>query len=274
VKTVTADGVLSDDDIVRRAKWARKYGPNKVKAARGQLREALAKLSLVPQGSQLWKDCQRESDRPADDVKREDLLTDRGDKRIKAETLLVLLKSADKAIHEFTSKADAIIAALTDPESKQQATYARDNALKTADKLTQDSVPQFLAKLDDIFQTLNDPSRLTSFLSADLAPSMLLSSFRSDRIWEPETGLNFGNFVRYARRTVAPLAVYLPAALLAFAIMAGAVATVFSAQYLANPSFGTPTDYRALFFSAYGSAQATAIAAALLLMRSPEPSYG
>lgn len=125
VKTVAADGVLANDVIVGRAKWARKYGPNKVTAARGQLREALAEPSLaVPHVSQLWKDCQAESVRPADDVKREDLLTDRGGKRIKAENLLGLLTSADKAIHEFTSKADAIIAALTDPESKQQATHA------------------------------------------------------------------------------------------------------------------------------------------------------
>jgi hypothetical protein len=71
-----------------------------------------------------------------------------------------------------------------------------------------------------------------------------------------------------ALRNLDAVAPYLPAALLGFIIMAGAVATVFSAQYLANPSFGTLTDYWALILSAYGSAQATTSAAALLLMRS------
>ena len=150
----------------------------------------------------------------------------------------------------------------------------RDNALKTADELAEDLVPQFPATLNDIFRTLNDTFQLPAFLTPNLADGNLSLSFAANAFWEPETSLNFGNFARYARRTVAPVAVYLPAALLAFIIMAGAVATVFSAQYLANPSFGTLTDYWALILSAYGSAQATAIAAALLLMRSPEPSYG
>jgi hypothetical protein len=275
VKTAAAQGLLADDDIVACAKWARKYGPEQVTAARGQLREALAEPSLaVPHDSKLWRDCEEESGRSANDVKREDVLTDRGGQRIKAENLLRSLTTADQAIHEFTSKVDAIIAALKDPDSKQQATDARDNALKIADGLTEDSVQQFLETLNDVFRTLNDPSRLTTFLVPSLVERNLFSSFAADAIWEPGTNLVVDRLARVARRTVAPVAVYLPAALLAFVIMAGAVATVFSAQYLANPSFGTLTDYWALILSAYGSAQATAIAAALLLMSSPKPSYG
>jgi hypothetical protein len=275
VKTVAAQGVLADDDIVACAKWARKYGPNQVMAAREQLKEALVKPSLaVPHDSPLWQDCQKESGRTGDDVKREDLLTDRGGRRIEAETLLQSLTTADEAIHEFTSKVDAIIAALKDPDSKQKATDARNNALETAHELTEDGVPQFLAKLNDIFRTLNDTSRVATLLAPSFVERNLFSSFTADAIWEPDTNLIVDNFAKAARRTVAPVAVYLPAALLAFIIMAGAVATVFSAQYLANPSFGTLTDYWALILSAYGSAQATAIAAALLLMRSPKPSYG
>ena len=50
---------------------------------------------------------------------------------------------------------------------------------------------------------------------------------------------------------------------------------MFSAQYLANPNFGTAADYWTLGLTAYGSAQATAIAAALLLLiRSPKAWYG
>lgn len=71
-----------------------------------------------------------------------------------------------------------------------------------------------------------------------------------------------------------PALVYLPAVLLALVVMAGAVATVFAAQYLANPSFGTPTSYLTLILSAYGSAQVTAIVAALLLMRPPKSWSG
>jgi hypothetical protein len=210
-------------------------------------------------------------------VRREDLLTDRGGLRIGAEDLLGSLTSADKAIHEFTSKVDAIIAGLTDLDRKRQATHARDKALKTAHELTEDGVPQFLDTLDDIFQSITsqplrlEPFQVPSFEQRHLLP--FLSTF-SGAGWVSEQSLSVGHFARSVRTAVAPAAVYLPAALLAFIIMAGAVATVFSAQYLANPSFGTPTDYWALILSAYGSAQATAIAAALLLMRSPKPLYG
>lgn len=274
VKTAAADGVLADDDIIARAKWARKYGPNQVTEARGQLRKALAEPSLiVPDDSPLWQACQVESVRPANDVRREDLLTERGGRRIEAANLLRSLTSADKAIHEFTSKVDAIIAALTDPDRKQQATHARDNALKTAHDLTEDGVPQFLDTLDDIFQSI-------TLQPTGLEQRTPLPLFSADDLWETERRLSVDRLVSFdhlagsVRTAVAPAAVYFPAALLAFIIMAGAVATVFSAQYLANPSFGTPTDYWALIFSAYGSAQATAIAAALLLMRSPKPWYG
>jgi hypothetical protein len=69
VKTAAADGVLADDDIIARAKWARKYGPKQVTEARGRLRAALAEPSLVvPDDSPLRQACQSESVRPANDV--------------------------------------------------------------------------------------------------------------------------------------------------------------------------------------------------------------
>jgi hypothetical protein len=139
-------------------------------------------------------------------------------------------------------------------------------------------VPRFLGTLDDIFQSIAsqplglEPFQVPSLEEGDLVP--FFSTFPGAD-WASVKNLSVGHFAKSVRTTVAPAAVYLPAALLlAFIIMAGAVATVFSAQYLANPSFGTPTDYWALILSAYGSAQATAIAAALLLMRSPKPWYG
>ena len=59
VKTAADDGVLSDDDIIARAKWARKYGPTQVTTAREQLHKALAESSLaVPNDSPLWQVCQ------------------------------------------------------------------------------------------------------------------------------------------------------------------------------------------------------------------------
>ena len=76
------------------------------------------------------------------------------------------------------------------------------------------------------------------------------------------------------KAAIAQMAVYLPAILLAFIIMAGAVAVVFSTKYLANPHFGTLSDYWELSLAAYGSAQAVAVAAALLLMSSPKRWYG
>jgi hypothetical protein len=75
-------------------------------------------------------------------------------------------------------------------------------------------------------------------------------------------------------RACAAIAPYFPPVLLAFVTMAGAVAVIFNAQYLANPHFGTQADYWGLILAAYGSAQVAAIATALLLMRAPQPWYG
>lgn len=269
VKTAAANGVLADDDIVGRAQWAMKYGAKHVMAIRSRLAEALAAPDLsVPADSPLWLACHAESIRTANDVTREDVLTDEGAHSTKAADLLKALTQANTAIHDFTSSANEIIAAQTEPEKKQQATRARDNALSSAHTLTEEGVPQFVKNLSDGVQSLQ-----SVFQAQHLAlqgASRLVAAATS------------GSAVRITAAEVAtsvksafePVAVYIPSVLLAMVIMAGAVATVFSAQYLANPNFGTAADYWTLGLTAYGSAQATAIAAALLLIRSPKAWYG
>jgi hypothetical protein len=148
VKMAAANGFLSDDDIVARARWARKYGPKQIMVMGGQLTKALADPSLdVPPESPLWQACRTESVRPATDIARADVLTDEGARSTNAADLLKSLTMANSAIHDFTSSAGAIIAALKDAgkeQQEEQAIRSRDNALKQADSLSEEGVPQFV----------------------------------------------------------------------------------------------------------------------------------
>jgi hypothetical protein len=70
VKRAADSGILADDDIVARARWARKYGIRQVVTARKQLAGALAdSAQSVPTDSPLRRACQEEADRRASDVK-------------------------------------------------------------------------------------------------------------------------------------------------------------------------------------------------------------
>ena len=265
VKTAAANGIMADDDIVARAIWARKYGIEQVMTVRGKLRATLADTSLaVPDGSPLRQACQVESNRPKTDIKREDVLTDEGEPSDTAAKLLTALTDADSAIRNFTSAADALIARMADSARKQQATASRDGMLASARQLTEEGVPQFINTLDNVIQS-------GTFQDQPVEQHNLLSAAALSGIAPRDAVAQLATSIKAA---FAPAATYLPAVLLAFVIMAGAVATVFSAQYLANPHFGTAADFLTLIVTAYGSAQATAIAAALLLMHSPKPWYG
>jgi hypothetical protein len=269
VKATSANGVLADDDIVARARWARKYGAKQVMAARGQLAAALNDPELsVPADSPLRRAGDAEAARPASDVSREDVLTDAGVRAIKAADLLKALTQANTAIHDFTASANEIIGALTAPGQVQQAASARDNALLSAHGLSEENMPQFVTTLSGIVQSMRDnfqPQHLELAAAGRLVAAA--TSVSAVRVAAAEVTSS-------VKGSVEPVAVYIPSVLLALIIMAGAVATVFSTQYLANPNFGTTADYWALGLTAYGSAQATAIAAALLLIRSPKPWYG
>ena len=269
VKATSANGVLADDDIVARARWARKYGAKQVMAARGQLAAALNDPELsVPADSPLRRAGDAEAARPASDVSREDVLTDAGVRAIKAADLLKALTQANTAIHDFTASANEIIGALAVPAQIQQAASARDNALLSAHGLSEEDVPQFVTTLSGIVQSMRDnfqPQHLELAAAGRLVAAA--TSVSAARVTAAKVASS-------VRGEVDQIAVYIPSVLLALIIMAGAVATVFSTQYLANPNFGTTADYWALGLTAYGSAQATAIAAALLLIRSPKAWYG
>ena len=201
---------------------------------------------------------------------REDVLTDEGTRSTKAADLLDALTTANTAIRDFTSAADKIIAALKDdPAKAEQAEKMRDNTLRSARDLSEEKVPQFVTNLSAIVQSMR-----TTFQAQQLelpgADRLVAAAFLSGA---PARG-TVPEFAVSVKAAFEPVVVYGPAVLLALVVMAGAVATVFSAQYLANPNFGTPADYWALILSAYGSAQATAIAAALLLIHTPKPWYG
>lgn len=264
VKRAAASRILADDDIVARAQWARKYGIGQVTTARQQLARALADpAQSVPANSPLRQACQEEANRPATDVKCEDVLTDEGARSIKAATLLETLTKADNAIREFKSSADRIIAPLPNPsQERTQATATRDNALRWAEGLSDQGAPQFVETLNNI---------IASMLAAPGAPAV--APVAAAAISGTAVRAAATEIATSIKETLWP-ALYLPAVLLALIVMAGTVATVFAAQYTANPSFGTRTDYLTLILSAYGSAQVTAIVAALLLVRTPKPWYG
>jgi hypothetical protein len=267
VRTAAADGVLSDDDIVSRARWAKKYGTKRVMAARGQLAKALADPDLsVPADSPLRQACQAESLRPATDVKRDDLLTDEGARSIKAADLLTSLTAANTALHDFTASANEIIATLAGPD-QERAIAMRDGALRMVHDMSATNVPHVATVLSQTVQSMR--SLQTVPLEPSAAGSLVAAALSGSAVHRTATEI-----AASIKEAVEPVAVYIPAALLAFVVMAGAVATVFSTQYLANPNFGTAADYWALAVSAYGSAQVTAIAAALLLIRPPKPWYG
>lgn len=269
VKLAAANGVLADDDIVARAQWARKYGQKQVLVMRARLARALADPGLaVPRESPLWQACHAESARPATDVTREDVLTNEGARSTKAAALLDSLTKASTAIHDFKSSADEIIGTLADPGQAQQATRTRDNALSAASNLSAEMVPQFVTTLADVILAMRNTfqaQHLELRAAGRLAAAATSVSAAHVTVTDVATSV---------KAAFAPVVVYIPAVLLAFVVMAGAVATVFAAQYLANPTFGTPADYWTLILTAYGSAQAAAIAAALLLVRSPKPWYG
>src|ERR1019366_7805794 len=239
-------------------------GAKQVMAARGQLAAALNDPELsVPADSPLRRAGEAEAARPASDV-----LTDAGVRAIKAADLLKALTQANTCIHDFTASANEIIGALAVPAQIQQAASARDNALLSAHGLSEEDVPQFVTTLSGIVQSMRDnfqPQHLELGAAGRLVAAA--TSVSAVRVTAAEVASS-------VQGAVEPVAVYIPSVLLALIIMAGAVATVFSTQYLANPNFGTTADYWALGLTAYGSAQATAIAAALLLIRSPKPWYG
>jgi len=269
VKTAAADGILSDDDIVARAKWARKYGPRQVMKIRRRLAKAVDDADPALRDSPLGRACRAEAGRKADDATREDVLTDQGARSTKAADLLDSLTKANTAIRDFTSAANEIIAALQDdPAKAEQAEKISGRALGSARDLSEEGVPQFVTNLSAIVQSMR-----TTFSAQQLAlpgAERLVAAAASGapaRVTIPAIAAS-------VKEAFEPVVVYAPALLLALVVMAGAVATVFSAQYLANPNFGTLADYWALILSAYGSAQATAIAAALLLIRTPKPWYG
>jgi hypothetical protein len=269
VKTAAADGILSDDDIVARAKWARRYGPRQVMKIRARLAKALKDADLALRDSPLGQACRAEADRKADDVTREDVLTDEGARSTKAADSLDSLSKANAAIRDFTSAANEIITALKDdPAKAEQAERLRDNTLRSARDLSEENVPQFVTNLSAIVQSMRTTFQVQQLeLPAAERLVAAAASGAPSRVIVPEIAAS-------VKAAFEPVVVYAPAVLLALVVMAGAVATVFSAQYLANPNFGTPADYWALILSAYGSAQATAIAAALLLIRTPKPWYG
>src|ERR1022692_1241876 len=133
VTTASANGVLSDDDIVARARWAQKYGAKQVMAARGQLAAALNDPELsVPADSPLRRAGEAEAARPASGGRREGVPPAPGLRAIKAAGLLKALTQANTAILDFTASANEIIGALTAPGQVQQAASARDNALLSA----------------------------------------------------------------------------------------------------------------------------------------------
>lgn len=267
VKRAAASGVLADDDIVARAKWAKEYGIGQAMTARKQLAEALADSVSWLADSPLRQACQEEAALDENHVKSEDLLTDEGAKSIKAATLLETLTRADSAIREFESSASRIIAGLPDPSRERtNATAARDNTLSSAKGLSDQGVSQFVETLSNIIASM-----LTSALQAGAPAAAPVAAAAISGTAVRSAAAEIATSVK---ETLWPALIYLPAVLVAFAVMAGAVATVFATQYLANPSFGTTTNYLTLILSAYGSAQVTAIVAALLLMHPPKPWYG
>lgn len=216
-------------------------GAKQVMAARGQLAAALNDPELsVPADSPLRRAGEAEAARPASDVSREDVLTDAGVRAIKAADLLKALTQANTAIHDFTASANEIIGALAVPAQIQQAASARDNALLSAHGLSEEDVPQFVTTLSGIVQSMRDnfqPQHLELGAAGRLVAAA--TSVSAVRVTAAEVASS-------AKGAVEPVAVYIPSVLLALIIMAGAVAAVFSTQYLANPNFGTTADYWAL----------------------------
>jgi hypothetical protein len=283
-------GLMADDDIVSRAEWARTFGPGQVRTAREDLREDLREADkaddlAILRESPLYKACQVESARSRTDVTREDLLTDKGDQAIAAAKLLESLTDAEKAIRGFELQAGTLIQNLSDTGKKHRAENIRDNALGLARTLSKETVPQFSGILNDTIQSIvklpvTDQEVVDPVIRiAETWETALVGPYLTIKI--PIIIAVRVTLAKILAKITAPIkaafaqvAVYLPAVLLAFVIMAGAVAVVFSTKYLANPHFGALTDYWELSLAAYGSAQAVAVGAALLLISSPKRWYG
>jgi len=266
VKKAAAEGLMSNDDIAARAEWARKFGKKQVEAVRRRLRAA-QKSGQDLEGCPLWQACTEEAARK--DVKRDDVLTDDGARSTTAANMLDALTKASTAISAFESSAAALIAKLKGSE-KQLAQQECDGAVRLAKTVTESDVPQFVGQLSAALEAIQS--------SAPTPVPALAPHGAGQFISFPTMGRSLratvANMDISAKEIFVPVAVYIPGVLLAVVVMAGAIAAVFSAQYLANPNFGTISDYWSLILSSYGSAQATAIAAALLLARSPKPWYG
>jgi hypothetical protein len=126
-------GLMAVNDIVARAQWARTYGRKQVTKARGDLRAAvqavgraddLARLKESP----LYLAYEKEAGRT--NFSRGDLLTDAGERSIRAANLQGSLQMAEKAIREFNSRTGVLMQDLHDPATKEQAQEARLAALR------------------------------------------------------------------------------------------------------------------------------------------------
>ncbi len=250
-------GRLIDADVLARMRWAKGSGRQQVIAARKALAQLLTSDRI---GSCPLRDtCRAEADRV--DVRRDDMLTSAGARSLVAENLAALFEKADDAVAAMIDVADRVIALA--PEKEKRARELVEATQKQAENYLSDET------LDDYVDVVRAACRALRDLPVNrmAVPATLLAVIAPSEVGAAVV-LRARSVVQ---SVVQPFAVFAPAIGLGLLLMIAAVATVFLSQYVANPVFGSTGDYVTLALAAFGSAQAAAVATALIATRGPTP---
>jgi hypothetical protein len=268
---------LEDADVLARVRWAKRSGRARVLATRADLRAALdaqpRRIPVCPLRTVA------ETEAARTDVTRADLLTDGGDVAVgAAEHLLQLVEAAASGIAAFDAISQALIDTITDPARRQKAQGLADVPLSGATNyLSEFTLEPYLESLRQHAQRIEQVAREDQMARQNRQPGP--EATPAERYAGVMlAGFDPASLLRGARRTATAvgaasrtLTTIVPVALLALALMTVAVVAVLATQYLPNRSFGTAADYVTLAVTAFGSAQAAVVFAALLQLGGPAP---
>jgi hypothetical protein len=186
-----------------------------------------------------------------------------------AEHLLDLVRTAAEGVRAFEDVTARVIDRIKEQDIKKTAEDMKSQAFS---RITP-GISEFTlsTSLDQLRQTIADIEALTPAAGAaapGLSAAMIpggLPALRQAPV---------GRSIAAGARRAAGVVELAPLVLITVALMLVAVVAVLATQYFPNTAFGSCSDYVGLFTSAFGSAQAVAILAALLLVRGPAEWYG
>lgn len=259
-------GRQSEEGVLARVRWARRYGRDHVVSMRHSLHEAVESSSLpqCPLLSQATAEAQRT------DVPVGDLLSASGARATSAaERLLGQVERASNAKREFDTVATSLVSKIPQNDPNRRAA---EQIVNRADGLAKDYLSALT--LDDYVRSLQEDlkqleayvpkaQRATAVYPAMLDGSVGTFSLRvlQDR-QEPESAVA-GTIVTSAAM-----------AIIVGLLMAVAIVTVLASQYVPNAAFGTGWDYIVLAATMLGSSSAAGVVTILLLLRGPQNWVG